>query len=91
LQIADCRLQIEGVQQSPISTLQSTILAVSHRRAALRRADQIVVLKDGRVEAVGRLAELLATCEEMRRLWAADVENGTDTTSQERQETKGKG
>jgi ATP-binding cassette subfamily B protein len=51
-----------------------TCLAVSHRRAALERADQIVLLKDGRVEAVGRLPELLAANEEMRRLWAGEGE-----------------
>jgi ATP-binding cassette subfamily B protein len=47
----------------------STCLVVSHRRAALRQADQIIVLKEGKIEAVGKLEELLGSSEEMRYLW----------------------
>ncbi len=53
---------------------EATCLVVSHRRAALERADQIIVLKDGRLEASGRLSELLQSSAEMRRLWAAEPE-----------------
>jgi len=51
----------------------ATALAVSNRRPALRRADRIIVLRDGRVEGVGTLAELLESCEEMRHLWHGEV------------------
>lgn len=51
----------------------ATCLVVSHRRPALRRADRIIVLKDGKVLDEGKLDELLERCEEMQRLWQGDV------------------
>ncbi|MEV4074047.1 ABC transporter ATP-binding protein [Nonomuraea fuscirosea] len=50
-----------------------TVLVVSHRQAALERADQVIVLDRGRVAGRGPLAELLETCPEMRRLWHAEL------------------
>jgi ATP-binding cassette subfamily B protein len=48
----------------------ATALVVSHRRPALQRADQIVVMKDGRIEAIAPDVDTaLETSAEFRRLW----------------------
>ena len=60
-----------------------TCLVVSHRRAALQWADHIIVLKDGKVEAEGRLADLLGTSDEMQRLWHGDEDYDGDTETLE--------
>ncbi len=55
----------------------ATCLVVSHRKPALQRADQIVILKEGRVEAVGKLEDLLHTNGEMQKLWHGAAEKDT--------------
>jgi ATP-binding cassette subfamily B protein len=53
---------------------RATVIAVSHRRAALQRADRIVVMHAGRVEAQGRLDDLLGRSAELRELWRTEAE-----------------
>ena len=53
---------------------EATALVVSHRRPALQRADQIIVLDEGRIVATGKLAELLETSPEFRDLWETEAE-----------------
>lgn len=54
---------------------RSTCLVVSNRHAALRRADRVILLKDGGIVDQGSLDDLLGRCAEMRELWSG-VEPG---------------
>lgn len=62
------RMKGEGREMKEVTTL-----VVSHRRPALRRADHIIVLQNGRLLDQGTLDELLTRCEEMQRLWQGKV------------------
>lgn len=65
--------QSEAMIQESIRSLahQKTVVAVAHRVASHRDADQIVVMNEGAVVSKGRHEELLATCEIYQRLWAS--------------------
>jgi ATP-binding cassette subfamily B protein len=52
-----------------LASEQQTYLVVSHRRSLLAQAQQILLLKDGKLEAQGNLTTLLETNEEMQALW----------------------
>jgi ATP-binding cassette, subfamily B, bacterial len=52
-----------------------TCLVVSHRHAVLQRADRILLLKEGRLEATGTAEQLLRTSEEFRQLWSTEQDN----------------
>jgi ATP-binding cassette, subfamily B, bacterial len=66
-----------------------TCLAISHRRSVLRLADQILILKDGKMEAQGTLETLLNTNEEMRYLWQNVPNDVTEGSGEENNKDSG--
>ncbi|MDH3500846.1 MAG: ABC transporter ATP-binding protein/permease [Acidimicrobiia bacterium] len=53
----------------------ATALVVSHRRPALQRADQIIVMEDGRIAAIGTFADLRESSDAFNALWTG-IGNG---------------
>lgn len=49
---------------------RKTIILVAHRLATLRRCNRIVLLKNGSIAAEGQYDDLMATCNDFRRLAA---------------------
>lgn len=62
-------VETERLLWQRVFTLDTTCFIVSHRRAVLERADQILLLKDGKLAACGKLEELLRTSTEMQQLY----------------------
>lgn len=48
-----------------------TVIVIAHRLNSIVGADQICVLQDGRLAAAGKHEELLRSCPEYQKLWAA--------------------
>ncbi len=56
----------------------STFLISSHRKSVLQKADQIILLKNGRIDSIGTLKELLSSSKEMKSLWESEIERKMD-------------
>lgn len=81
----------DKIQQSIAAlTKGKTLLVIAHRLSTIRYADQIVVLKDGRIEAKGRQEELLCTCPLYQSMWEAHIgaKNWAVSSDQKRDENK---
>lgn len=68
-------------------TRDKTLLVIAHRLSTIRQADNIVVLKDGAVEAQGKQEELLSSCPLYRSMWEAHIgakEWAVSTTGKEK-------
>ena len=52
-----------------------TVLIIAHRLRTITAVDQIIVLKDGKIDGRGKHEDLLESCETYRRLWNASEES----------------
>lgn len=64
----------EKIQKSIAAlTKGKTLLVIAHRLSTIRNADNIIVLREGRVEAQGSQAELLESCPLYQEMWNAHI------------------
>ena len=65
----------EAIIQESVARLVKgkTLIVIAHRLSTIVDADQIVVVNDGRIEAVGTQTELLQTCPLYETLWNAHI------------------
>lgn len=81
----EARIQdaLAGLLQ-PTNEKPKTIVAIAHRLGTIVHADQIAVIDEGRIAAIGTHGELLKENELYRRLWNSYAA-GTDDLDEEKQ------
>ena len=62
-----------------IKTLKTTVFIVSQRASSVREADKIIVLDDGKTEAIGTHETLMQSCETYREIYFSQYEQGGET------------
>ena len=65
----------EAVIQRAVAKLveNKTVIVIAHRLSTITGADNIAVVRDGRIEAQGRHEELLASCPLYKEMWQAHI------------------
>ena len=65
----------EAVIQAALARLVrgKTLLVIAHRLSTIADADQIIVVNQGKIEATGTQAELLASCPLYQAMWEAHI------------------
>lgn len=65
----------EAVIQRAVAKLveNKTVIVIAHKLSTVTGADNIAVVKDGRIEAQGRHGELLENCALYREMWQAHI------------------
>ena len=72
------------IQQSVARLVQGkTLIVIAHRLSTVTEADQIAVIRDGRIEETGKHQELLAKGGLYRELWEAHVSSRDSLTGGE--------
>ena len=65
-----------------------TLFVIAHKLPAIMNADQICVIEHGKLAATGTHAELLATCEEYKKLWKASQDSAEWKVNAVKEENK---
>ena len=65
----------EAIVQKAVAKLVQgkTVLVIAHRLSTITDADQIVVVKDGQIQAVGKQDALLSSCPLYQTMWRAHI------------------
>lgn len=65
----------EAIIQSAVTKLveNKTVIVIAHRLSTITGADNIAVVKDGRIEARGKHEQLLESCALYREMWQAHI------------------